>query len=469
MSLSFAGDASELVQLKLNIESSVTKVSSGGFRRSRTSQKGLLAAKSDSTTEAENVDPLPLIEVGVLRLDKSEIQKATKSISSRLPFLDQTRGLIMIFMALDHALFFWSNGRINNEGLPLLINGTVTFNPLGNSSALALTVMFLSSICAPGFLFIASYVLALSIKKRESKGYSSSSINHHIWRRGMLLMAFQVFIASPAFNLPLVIQAKSLSIVTWGTFFSLSVLSTIGTGFFFLSLGRHISPWKLFRISGLLYLYSQLFLPGFTWSFPFNIALEQAWQAILILPVPFSPTSLVNNNFPIIPWLLPMALGWLYGHTYVEKRGIAYEARRFAVSGFSSLALFFIFRFAGIGDYLHPDGTFPGFFDLSKYPPSPDYFLFYLGLVFILLFIFYELPQTSRVAKILENFGRVPLLFYNTHLWLYAAVPALLSNFNGYSLTFGVAIWLLGLLILYPICHGYLVWRTSTNIFTPES
>ena len=388
---------------------------------------------------------------------KAKSLKATESISSRLPFLDRTRGLIMIFMALDHALFFWSSGRINNEGLPLLINGAVTFNPLGVSSALALIVMFLSSICAPGFLFIAGYVLALSLKKRELKGISSSSISHHLWRRGMLLIVFQVFIASPAFNLPMFIQVKSLSIVTWGTFFSLSVLSTIGIGFFFLSLGRHISPWKLFGISGLLYLFSQLLLPGFTRSYPFHLAIEQAWQAILVLPVPFSPGSLVNNNFPVIPWLFPMALGWLYGHTYDEQRGIAYEARRFAVTGFSSLALFFIFRFAGIGDYLLPDGTFQGFFGLSKYPPSPDYFLLYLGLVFLSFFLFYKLPQTSRIGEILEDFGRVPLLFYNTHLWLYAAVPALLSNFNGYSLTFGVAIWLLGLLILYPLCHGYLV------------
>ncbi len=47
-------ESSELVQLKLNIESSV----------------------GDSTpTEAENVDPLPLIEVGVLRLDKLDLEK----------------------------------------------------------------------------------------------------------------------------------------------------------------------------------------------------------------------------------------------------------------------------------------------------------------------------------------------------------------------------------------------------------
>jgi len=391
---------------------------------------------------------------------KAKSLQAPNSISDRLPFLDRTRGLIMAFMALDHALFFWSSGRINNEGLPLLINGTVTFNPLGVSNFLALIVMFLSSLCAPGFLFIAGYVLALSIKKREMKGISNTGINRHLWHRGMLLIVFQLFVASPAFNLPMFIQAKSLAITTWGTFFSLSVLSTIGLGFFILALGRHISPWKLLGISALLYLFSQWSLPGITESFPFQPTLVQAWQALLVLPVPFSSRFLINNNFPVIPWLLPMTLGWLYGQTYAQQRGIAYEASRFAVSGFSSLALFFVLRFSGIGDYLRPDGTFQGFFGLSKYPPSPDYFLLYLGLVFLLLFLFYKLPQTSGIGGILEDFGRVPLLFYNTHLWLYAAVPALLSDFNGYSLPPGIAVWLLGLLILYPLCHGYLkFWK----------
>ena len=361
-------------------------------------------------------------------------QKTTESNSSRLPFLDRTRGLIMIFMALDHALYFWSSGRLNNEGLPLLVNGVVTFNPLGNSNILAFIVMFLSNLCAPGFIFIAGYVLALSLKKRELKGISSSQINHHLWRRGMILILFELFIASPAFNLPLFLHTKSLSVLTIGTFFSFSVLSTIGIGFFLLTVCRHISPWKLFGVSGVLYLFSQLFLPAITRSFPLNPVWEQTWQTILVLPVPFSPGFLVNNNFPVIPWLLPMTLGWLYGHTYAKQRGIAYEGKRFAISGLGSLALFFIFRFAGIGDYLHPDGTLHGFFGLSKYPPSPDFFLLYLGLIFLILFLFYKLPQNSRTGRIFEDFGRVPLFFYNTHLWLYAAVPALLSTFNGYSL-----------------------------------
>ncbi|EGW38575.1 heparan-alpha-glucosaminide N-acetyltransferase domain-containing protein [Desulfosporosinus sp. OT] len=392
---------------------------------------------------------------------KAKRLKDTKCIPHRLLFLDQTRGLIMVFMALDHALFFWSSGRMNNEGLPLLLNGTVTFNPLGSSNIIAFLVMFLSNLCAPGFLFIAGYVLALSIKKRELKGISNWNINYYLWQRGMLLILFELFIASPAFNLPLFMQAKSFSVLTVGTFFSFSVLSTIGIGFFILILGRHISPWKLFGLSAVLYLLTQWFIPTLTHNFPLQTAPAQTWQAILVSPVPFSPRLLVNNNFPVIPWFFAMTLGWLYGHTYSEEQGIAYEAKRFAVSGLSSLALFFIFRFSRIGDYLLPDGTFLGFFGLSKYPPSPDYFLLYLGLIFLLLFLFFKLPETSRIAGILATFGRVPLFFYNTHLWLYAAVPAILSSFNGYSLAFGVVIWLLGLLILYPLCHWYLSWRAT--------
>ncbi|MCO1604103.1 GvpL/GvpF family gas vesicle protein [Desulfosporosinus nitroreducens] len=67
----YAPLASELVQPKLNIETSVTKASSGGLRQSRSSQKELLAAKEESTpSEAEYGVPLPLVEVGVSRLDE---------------------------------------------------------------------------------------------------------------------------------------------------------------------------------------------------------------------------------------------------------------------------------------------------------------------------------------------------------------------------------------------------------------
>ncbi|WP_242966853.1 heparan-alpha-glucosaminide N-acetyltransferase domain-containing protein [Desulfosporosinus sp. FKA] len=380
----------------------------------------------------------------------------------RLRFLDRTRGLIMLFMALDHALYFWSSGRVNNEGLPLLMNGNVTFNPIGSASLLGLLVMFLSSLCAPGFLFIAGYVLALSVRKRQSLGASNWSIDKYLLKRGLVLIALQLFIASPAFNLPLFVQAQSLfSVLTPGTFFSFSVLSAIGLGFIVLVAGRRISPWKLFSLTGLLFLLSQLFLPTVVRNFPLHQTLYKALQTILLLPVPFSSTLLVNNNFPLIPWLLPMVLGWLYGQTYQEERGVTYEAKRFALSGLCSLALFFVLRFLGVGDYLSPDGTLQGFFGLSKYPPSITFFLLYLGLVFLLGYFFFRLSQTSKLGQVLEKFGQSPLFFYNAHLWLYAAIPAVLARFNCLSLLAGVVIWILGIIILYPLNLKYQAWRLS--------
>lgn len=383
---------------------------------------------------------------------------------SRILFLDRARGLIMIFMALDHALYFWSFGRVSNEGLPLLIKGAVIFNSIGTHNPMALTAMVLASLCAPGFLFIAGYVLAISVKNQTAKKQSRLKINGRLWCRGLLLIAFQLCIASPAFYLPTLIQARTLSIISIGTFFSLSVLSTIGLGFLLLSFARRLSPWKIVGISGLLYIISQLLLPYFTKNFLGMPSWSQAFHTLLVLPIPFSAGLLVNNNFPIIPWFFPMSLGWLYGNTYAEKRGVTYEAKRFLLSGIGSLTLFVTLRFAKLGDFLPPDGTLLGFMGLSKYPPSPDYLFFYLGLLFIIFYFANQLSITSRLGRILENFGQAPLFFYNLHLWLYAAVPAILHKFNRYSLVQGIGIWIIGLFILYPLCRVYLVHQSLSKV-----
>lgn len=159
-----------------------------------------------------------------------------------------------------------------------------------------------------------------------------------------------------------------------------------------------------------------------------------------------------------------MSLGWLYGKTYDAKHGMNHEAKRFMVTGISCLTLFFVLRIAQIGDYLLSDGTFQGFMGLSKYPPSPDYVLFNLGVIFSGFFLLNKLTKTSRTGQILENFGQTPLFFYNTHLWVYAGVPAILNIFNSLSLTQGVGIWLIGLLILYPLCCEYLVKHSSVIV-----
>ncbi len=365
----------------------------------------------------------------------------------------------MILMALDHTLFFWSFGRVSNEGLPLL-GKNLTFNSPSGASGMALTVMFLSSLCAPGFLFVAGYLQAISVKRREDGGESKREIRSHLLLRGISLVALQILAASPAFNLP-DWRSGGMTFMATGVVFSLSVLSTIGLGLIVFALAGRLKPWQLLVMTLGVYLVAESRLPQLALSFSQLSWLTQGAFALLLQPVPFSATRLINNNFPLIPWLVPMSLGWVFGHSYQADKGLNLEGKKFLASGLASLVVFFILRTGGIGDYLHA-GTSPvSFFFLSKYPPSPLYYLFYLGMLFVLFSLFIRLETAGFTFKILGEFGKVPLFFYIAHLWVYALLPALFAKFNQLPILGGALVWVLGLWVLYPLSHWYLKVRFS--------
>ena len=54
--------------------------------------------------------------------------------------------------------------------------------------------------------------------------------------------------------------------------------------------------------------------------------------------------------------------------------------------------------------------------NLTKYPPSLNYLLVTLGLMFLLLFVL-EKPQ-GNWTQILVNFGSAPMFFYILHLYV---------------------------------------------------
>lgn len=376
--------------------------------------------------------------------------------SNRLVFVDQYRGLIMILMALDHALYFWcSGGRISNEGLPLIVNGLLQFNRPQQFSGLEYMIMLFSSLAAPGFLFLSGYVLSRSLNHRREKGMSVSEITYHSIRRGLKLIILQIMVISPAFNLPSILAAKSLSIFSVGTLFSFSVLSTIGTGLIILALLERLSPWIGFLSVLALYAAEQLYLPVLSQSFTALSLVPKALVSYFLLPVPFNSAYFLNQNFPVIPWLVPMSLGWLFGQTLKKQKDIFHEGKRFLLFGTGMLISFFILRLNHLGDYLPYDGTASSLFILSKYPPSPDYFLFYIGTMFLILFILIQIQQGFKFFNIFEKFGQVPLFFYVTHLWVYALIPLLFNRFNAVSLKDGLAIWIFGLVILYSLCKGF--------------
>jgi hypothetical protein len=90
-----------------------------------------------------------------------------------------------------------------------------------------------------------------------------------------------------------------------------------------------------------------------------------------------------------------------------------------------------------------------------KYPPSITFTLLTTGINLILLWLF-SLARGlgQKLLRPLAVFGRAPLLFYLTHVFLYVVMAYLLTP-QGTSIPAMVPLWLLGLLILFPLCWWY--------------
>ena len=172
------------------------------------------------------------------------------------------------------------------------------------------------------------------------------------------------------------------------------------------------------------------------------------------------------------------AFGWLYQEPYDERR------RELVLLGTTLILCFIILR--TINDYGDPvpwttqfggTKTILSFLALRKYPPSLLYLLMTLGPG-ILFLAFAERDRRGRLARVLITYGRVPFFFYLLQwvvahslalaaAWLAGKPTAyLFSNFGlagplppadgiGFGLPMVYFVWLLGLVLLYPLCRWF--------------
>jgi uncharacterized membrane protein len=183
-----------------------------------------------------------------------------------------------------------------------------------------------------------------------------------------------------------------------------------------------------------------------------------------------------------------MALGYVFGAFY-RKEFPAEQRRRwlFAI-GISATLWFIILR--GFNLYGEPREwlmldppifRLMSFLNTTKYPPSLHFLLMTMGPALTLLAAVE--PLQSRLARPVITFGRVPFFFYIVHLYLIHGLALLfliyrgrdgseyilssegirsgtLSNF-GLSLGGVYVIWMLVVLLLYPICRLYQKYREN--------
>ena len=376
---------------------------------------------------------------GCIGMQRTGTSTTVETSSRRLHFIDFTRGLVMILMAWDHVSMYWMELHGGGEGLYLHRDPGLDF-------ALFMA-RFVSHWCAPTFVFLSGVSLALSVNGRLRRGNSERSITLHIIKRGLLLLAFEALIVSPAFDLPR---------------YYFGVLAAIGASLIVFSVARRLPTSAILASSLVILLNHQWLDLGF-------IPTEAAWGHYLvrILYEPGFTWSPYFSLYPVIPWIGVMGLGWGFGAllTKTDREEVMRLKMPLLVTGAVSVGLFVIVRWLnGYGNLVRRwSNHILDWLYMSKYPPSVAFLLWTLGgtCVFMTIGILIEeRGWTSRnVSGAIHTFGRVPLFFYLTHLWLYRLRLPKVDPPLYLDLMQTLGLWAVGLVVLWMFCTRYEVLK----------
>ena len=360
--------------------------------------------------------------------------------TSRLPFIDITRGVVMILMAWDHASGFWNPGKLGSEGL----NGFFPIVRDYNQFFLRL----ITHVCAPTFMFLAGTSLALSTRKRLTRGEDQWSISKRMITRGTIMWLIAIYIVGPAFG-------------SGPLYFG--VLACFGVSFILLSVLRRL-PTPIILIGSMIIV---LFHPSLNLDLLPDTGLTYYLRVIIHEPASMMARWPFGGLYPIIPWIGVMGLGWVFGE-FISVFGV--DRMRglkvpFAIAGAFSWILFALVRWKNDWGVLVPRSgdTLVAWLSLSKYPPSLAFLLFTFGEMFLILALGLYL-QDSRFIKnsIVQTvllFGRTPLFFYISHLVLYRLRPFWMDRLVYLTLWETGALWIIGLVVLRWLCSNYLEYK----------
>jgi uncharacterized membrane protein len=359
---------------------------------------------------------LPLRAVLAVQFEKlalskeSSIRISNHSIAAsgqrRVASIDIVRGLVMVLMALDHTRDFICNIPFQPEN----IDRTWGFYFL---------VRWVTHLCAPAFFFLAG-VGAYLYGRRHSPG----QLQVFLVTRGVWLVVLEFTVIGFAWTFH----------PGWGMF---GVICCLGLSMILLAAFVRL-PRTLVMAVALIVIATHDLFDGLK-----SAAFASGKWLLFILHrsggVQIGDTHLFVL-FPLIPWCAVTLLGFSMGFLFA---GNSASARRTLLwAGVGSLALFGLLRATNI--YGNPSAAIahstPGdwhvmptlsktiilFFDVEKYPPSLQYLLMTLGVIFILLALS-AARSWGWFGRVLETYGRVPLFFYILHLYVIHLAAALLA------------------------------------------
>ena len=342
----------------------------------------------------------------------------------RFQNIDILRGLLMIIMAIDHCyLFIYQNhySETWNSSIPNYGSYAVFFT------------RWISNICAPGFALLMGMSMSFSLSK-NSNDFDKWPKAYFFIKRGVVLIILQQLIDLPL----LLFNIDNLDALPP---FRGGVLYALGASLIFSSLFIKVKPsfQIFFGISILLINY-------FITSTLLTEASSNTFSNLLFVP---GSNNWVNVNYPALPWI---------GTTMI---GLGIRKVNFLNAGLIFLLIFILLRFINYGDYSHKniDGII-NYLAVIKYPPSIVFVILNMGILSLLFWMISKFEK-NNFFKPLIVFGQSSLFFYFAHIYTFIVMSKFVPH--SFPLINMYLLWLIGLLILFPICKYYLKLKSQRS------
>ena len=331
---------------------------------------------------------------------------------------------------------------------------------------------FITHFCAPVFVFLAGTSAFLSGSRKTKPELSKFLITRGIWLIfvEIVIMNFIWF-----FN------------ISYGTIL-LQVIFAIGFSMIILGILIYL-PQKAILILAFIIIAGHNLLDGITME---GKSISSIIWYILhqYSLIEFSGNFVMIFEYPVLPWVGVMALGYCFGGLYSKDFDISLRKKWLLGLGLGATALFILLRSTNVyGDPVpwtaQKDTTYTilSFLNVTKYLPSFSFLLVTLGPA--LLFLYATETVKNKLTGFFLVFGRVPFFYYILHILFihFLALIVLLITggdwrimiltgeiFNsgklatyGYPLWAVYLIWIGIVLLLYPLSKKYMIYKANNK------
>ena len=380
-----------------------------------------------------------------------------RSATARLGAIDALRGLVIVFMLLDHVReTFYLHHQVPDPMVAAETPPELFFSRM------------LAHLCAPVFVFLTGLSAFLYGNRHGDDGPTAAlAASGFLFKRGLFLVLLEVTVINFAwtFQFP---PAKVFLQVIWVIGLSMMALALL------LWLPRRLLiALAIVLVAGHNLLDGLHFPAGHVMHVPWAVLHDRGW-------IDVSEGLRLRTSYPLLPWIGVIALGYAAGPWFGPAVGVEGRQRRLLVWGLGLLLGFVVLRALNVyGDKPWAVGettlvTVMSFFNITKYPPSLLFCALTLGVGLLLLRAFDRHPGAAWLRPLVV-FGAAPMFFYVLHLYvlkfLYLGAVALRGTNHGEYFGFDTmwGVWLCTVVLamaLYPAVKAFAAFKARRRDLT---